>query len=187
MGTPSIRPAVPGEAARLTAIAFAAKAHWGYPASLLARWRESLTVTDASLEAWPTFVAERDGGPVGFCQLRQADGAWCLEHLWVAPGAIGGGAGRGLLRRAANAAADAGADRLEIDADPNALGFYLACGAIETGRLPAPVPGDPGRCRPQLHVALHGHAAERGPEPGTDARTAAAGPAGSPPAARGRP
>ena len=37
-----------------------------------------------------------------------------------------------------------------VDADPNAESFYLACGANRCGEVPAPIPGEPGRVRPQL-------------------------------------
>ena len=37
----ALRTAVPADAARLTEIAFAAKRHWAYPESWVARWREA--------------------------------------------------------------------------------------------------------------------------------------------------
>ena len=41
----SIRPARPGEADALTALAMRSKAHWGYDAEFMARARSVLTVT----------------------------------------------------------------------------------------------------------------------------------------------
>ena len=60
------------------------------------------------------------------------------------------GIGRALVAHALETAARGGASAVIVDADPNAEGFYLACGGVRCGEVPAPIPGEPGRVRPQL-------------------------------------
>ena len=67
---------------------------------------------------------------------------------------MGQGIGRQLLRKAMSTASSAGQRRIHIDADPNALGFYLACGARQVATVPAPTSIAPGRVRPQLELVV---------------------------------
>ena len=146
-----IRPARPDEHERLSQIAWAAKAHWGYDAADMAAWRESLTLTPASLAQGPARVVEVAGQVVAFGQLlpqgREAD----LDHLWVLPAYMGTGLGRRLLEALLHEAAEQGCTRVTVDADPFAEGFYLACGAVRVGECPAPLRHEPARVRPQLY------------------------------------
>ena len=129
-----------------------AKAHWGYGAEQLQAWRPTLAVTAEQLQSQPAFVLEEDG-VVGFCSLRCADGACELDNLWVKPRALGRGYGRALLAQALAAAREMGLREILIDADPNAKDFYVRCGAMVKGVLPAPIEGQPGRTRPQLRIS----------------------------------
>lgn len=149
-----IRRGRPGEHAELSALALAAKAHWGYDARDLDRWRGDLTLTAEAIRAQPTFVAELDGRIAGFAQLGDTPGGIELDHFWVHPDCMGQGVGRALLRHAQVEASRLGYVQLLIDADPNAEGFYLACGALRTGARPAPTVDAPERVRPQLVLAI---------------------------------
>jgi GNAT superfamily N-acetyltransferase len=145
-----LRAATTGDLDALNRIAFEAKAHWGYGAALMDAWRAELGTTADAIAARPTCVAELDGRPVAWAQV-DADGTpWRLEALWVSPSHLRRGLGRALLGWARERAALAGQRALAIDADPNAAGFYLACGARPEGAVPAPIDGQPGRMRPQL-------------------------------------
>jgi GNAT superfamily N-acetyltransferase len=148
-----VRRAREADSTELTAVAHEAKSHWGYAPEQIVAWRDDLTVSAASIARWPTFVAELDGRIAGFTQLSEAGGEIELEHMWVRPAAMGRGAGRALLDRATAHARAAGRATLHIDADPNAEAFYVACGAVRVGVLPAPIRGEPGRVRPQLTLA----------------------------------
>jgi GNAT superfamily N-acetyltransferase len=136
-----LRSAEPNEALTLTAIAFAAKRHWGYPEAWIDRWRDVLTITPAYVADHACFVAREDGTIVGFVALR-AEGAdrW-IDHLWVLPGAMGHGIGRQLFSRALDEASRAGAARVLVESDPHAEGFYFRMGARTLERLPAPIDG----------------------------------------------
>jgi GNAT superfamily N-acetyltransferase len=148
-----IRPAHGHEAALLSAIAVAAKASWPYKPAQLDAWREALTLTPESLAGSHVAVAEVDGQAAGFYALEHGGTRMRLAHLWVQPGRMRRGIGRALLAHAVQAAAEHGAFELEIDADPHAEPFYLACGARRVGSVPAPIEGSPRRERPQLRLA----------------------------------
>jgi GNAT superfamily N-acetyltransferase len=152
----TIRPASTSDGEALDRIAMAAKAHWGYAAQELARWAQDLHTPPQTIAAWPTFVAESEGTVVGFTQLCPASDHWELVALWVHPAHMGQGIGRQLLRKAMSTASLAGQRRIHIDADPNALGFYLACGARQVATVPAPTSTAPDRVRPQLELDVGG-------------------------------
>ncbi len=162
-----LRAATADDLDALDRIAFEAKAHWGYDAAVMDAWRAELGTTADAIAARPTCVAEVDGRPVAWAQI-DADGTpWRLEALWVSPSHLRRGLGRALLDWARERAALAGQHALAIDADPNAAGFYLACGARPEGAVPAPIDGQPGRMRPQF-VLPTASRARAGPAPSTD-------------------
>ena len=148
-----IRAARVDEAESLAALAFAAKASWGYPSALLETWRADLEPSPSSIADRPTFVAEVDGAPAGFAQLDLDAEPVELEHLWVHPRAMRRGIGRALLAHCARHLAALGVDTLHIDSDPHAEAFYVACGAERVAVRPAPIAGAPDRIRPQLRIA----------------------------------
>ncbi|MDJ0653204.1 MAG: GNAT family N-acetyltransferase [Xanthomonadales bacterium] len=146
----TLRPAANPDLRVLSRIAIEAKASWGYDQEELQGWADELTVTPESLEAQLTFLAEADGEIAGFFQLS-GDAAQ-LEHLWIRPKFMAIGLGRRLLALAAAEAARSGQTKLAIDSDPNARGFYTACGAVQVGELPAPTARMPDRTRPLMEL-----------------------------------
>jgi predicted N-acetyltransferase YhbS len=149
-----IRPATPADAARLTAIAHAAKARWDYPAEWLRAWSAELTLSAEYLTAHRVFVAEAAGDAVGVCVLEDHRTHWMLEHLWVDPRAAGDGIGGTLLLHALETARAHRPGRIRVRADPFAEGFYLKFGARRVGEDPAPMPGAPTRRLPVLEFAV---------------------------------
>ena len=142
-----IRRAVADDTAVLTAIAHAAKRHWGYPEAWIALWQRDLTVTPAFVERYPVYGAVEDDALVGFYALVFA-GADCeLEHFWVVPARMGAGVGRALFEHALERCRSIDARRLWINADPNAEGFYRKLGARRVGEVPS-TPA--GRMLPRL-------------------------------------
>jgi GNAT superfamily N-acetyltransferase len=148
-----IRPAAVHEVEALAAIAWAAKASWGYSRAQLEGWREGFTPACDSIRLQPTYVAEFNDGLAGFCQLNLSTEPVELEHLWVHPRFMRRGVGRALLGRCAEQLASLGIESLHIDSDPNAEAFYVACGAVRTGDRAAPIEGQPERVRPQLQLS----------------------------------
>jgi GNAT superfamily N-acetyltransferase len=137
MSAATLRPAAVADAARLSAIAQAAKAYWGYPPEWLELWRPELTFDAAALERDWVWVAERDGRAVAVVALSGDAPEAELGHLWVEPAAMGMGLGRVLFEAAAAEARRRGARRLRIVADPHAESFYEHLGAYRVGAVPS--------------------------------------------------
>ena len=147
-----VRRAVLEDAARLSAIARAAKAHWGYPSAWLTTWEPALTITPDYLGRALVFVGVRDETPIGFYALEPRGERWSLEHMWVAPGEHGRGAGRRLFAHALDTIREMRPGVLIIEADPFAAGFYVRMGARQTGTVAAPVEGAPNRLLPVFEI-----------------------------------
>jgi GNAT superfamily N-acetyltransferase len=130
-----VRAAEPAEVGRLTEIARAAKAHWGYPREWLELWRPTLTFDAASLESQWVRVAEEAGRAVAVVAVSGKAPRPELSHLWVDPPAMGRGLGRQLFTAAVVQARKLGARQLEIIADPHAEAFYLHLGAERVGEV----------------------------------------------------
>ena len=150
-----IRRALKSEAGLLSDLALRSKAYWGYPAEVLERWRTELTLSPRDISAHPTFVATIGEDVAGFYSLPSA-APWTLNHFWVSPEYMHRGVGRSLLAHAVATARARGASKVAIDADPNAEGFYVRCGAFRTGEVSAPIPGQPARVRPLLAIHTDG-------------------------------
>ena len=125
----------------LSAIAWKAKASWGYPADWLEEWRDQLTMTPEFIAANPTFAARIDERIVGFHALLQSKDKLRLEHLWILPEWMGQGIGRRLFAHAAEQAIMHGAPCLTIEADPHAEAFYLHLGALRIGLTTSEIKG----------------------------------------------
>jgi GNAT superfamily N-acetyltransferase len=130
-----IHRAQPGDADALTRIAFAAKAHWGYPERWMERWRDALTITPEFIRRNEVHVATVEGEQAGFYALVGEGRRIELEHLWVLPERMGAGVGRALFEHAVRTAASLGAGVVGIEADPNAEGFYRQMGARRVGEI----------------------------------------------------
>lgn len=150
--TPRIRRARVDEAERLTLLARRSKAHWGYDAEFMRRVADDIVIPATAIEAGEVHVLEDDAGAVlGVHRLRRGDPA-VLEDLWLEPGAIGTGNGRRLWQHAVALARASGARAVELDADPNAVGFYERMGAVRIGETPSGV--IEGRMLPRMRLEL---------------------------------
>lgn len=145
-----IRPARPDEADALAALAVRSKAHWSYPADVLARFARSLGLTPDVVEVNDVWVLERDARVCGFYTLLHRGAHAVLDDLWLDPDEIGRGSGRLLFDHAVARATAAGARTLEWDADPHAAGFYERMGAVTVGRVDSPW----GRAQPVMRLTL---------------------------------
>jgi GNAT superfamily N-acetyltransferase len=147
-----LRPACADELGLLNELAFRSKAHWGYPPAQMEAWRADLALSPAWVSKQWVHVALLDSEVVGVFAVIDEAGEWKLEHLWVEPKAMGKGVGRALLVAACKFARSCGASELTINADPNAAGFYAACGAILVGETPAPTALEASRVLPVFRL-----------------------------------
>lgn len=147
----TIRRALPAEAATLTAIALAAKRHWGYPEAWIEQWRPALTITPEQIDANLTYVAVIATEPVGLAMLSRAGSAFELEHFWVRPDYIGHGVGRQLFAYTWQCIVAMDGTHLRIESDPHAVGFYQRMGAQRIGEIET----SPGRFLPVLRLDVN--------------------------------
>jgi GNAT superfamily N-acetyltransferase len=137
-----IRPAWPGEAETISALAVRSKAHWKYSPEQMAVFRSELTVTPEQIPGRRAHVLEEAGCLVGFYTLLPRDAKVAeLEHLFVEPTELGRGVGTALFHHACGVALRAGFRDLVIQSDPNAAGFYRAMGARLEREIPSSIPG----------------------------------------------
>src|SRR5512139_3763866 len=128
----SIRRVDPFEADALTKIALSAKRHWGYPENWMDLWRPQLTFDAEYFQTNESWAAEVDGLPVAFYTLLDKEGIAWRENLWVMPASMSMGIGRTLFHHAVELARDRGYKKLQLEADPNAAGFYEKMGMHKT-------------------------------------------------------
>jgi GNAT superfamily N-acetyltransferase len=152
MGEVEIRSARPEETSGLTSLAFRSKAFWGYDEAFLEASRGDLTVGDELVRCGRVLAAERDDTLAGFASVVAEAPRLELAHLFVEPGFIGSGVGRGLVDHAVAYARRLGATEIVVESDPNAEGFYRAMGAERVGSRPSIV--DPGRQLPLLRLKV---------------------------------
>jgi GNAT superfamily N-acetyltransferase len=146
-----IRRATPDEAAVLTEIAFAAKRHWGYPESWIRHWQTYLTITPEFIRDNEMYVAMKGEEIVGCGALCVNQSAAELEHLWIRPEHMGAGIGRVLFTYIKERAMNLKLPSLELNADPNAEGFYERMGARRIGEVRSEIEGKP-RVLPRMMI-----------------------------------
>ena len=94
---------------------------------------EFLILGPAGLAEGRTHVAEEDGSLVGFATWAETDGIIELEDLFVDPRYMRRGIATALVNRIADVLRAQDVERLEVTANPHALGFYRAAGFTDCG------------------------------------------------------
>ncbi len=94
---------------------------------------EYLILGPEGLAEGRTYVAEAGGTIVGFASWAETDGTTELEDLFVDPAYMRRGIATALLSCIADVLRARGVERLEVTANPNALGFYHAVGFTRCG------------------------------------------------------
>lgn len=148
----TLRRARPDEAGTLSDLAVAAKAFWGYDQAFIESCRGELTFSPDDVARRHFVVADLGGLVAGFYSVDGDPPVGELGNMWVRPSEIGSGLGRVMWHDAMAAAATAGFEYLEIDAEPNAEGFYRKMGAERIGETPSG--SIPGRTLPLMRVRV---------------------------------
>lgn len=148
-----IRRALPEEAGALSQIAFAAKAYWGYPTRWMESWQPQLTFSPEYFEQNEGWVAVMKEAPIAFYTLQEKAGNAWIENLWVSPDFIGQGIGKELFLHAVELARQRGYKTLQLEADPNAVGFYRKMGMYQIGERHSEVENQP-RILPIMEMKL---------------------------------
>jgi GNAT superfamily N-acetyltransferase len=96
---------------------------------------DAIELPVGQIEAGAVRVAEQNGAVAGFAVLLgPVAGACELDGLFVEPDRWGRGVGRGLVADAGRLARERGATRIDVVANPQALGFYERVGFRAAGR-----------------------------------------------------
>lgn len=136
-----IRPAVPAEAPLLHELTGRSVLSWGYEPEFLDWEPEAIAVTPDLLEQSHAWALEIGGTVVGYYALMPKPAGLYLDKVFIEPGWIGVGLGKRLWQHAVDQARRLGADRILVEADPNAGPFYTAMGATWTGEIDTTWPG----------------------------------------------
>jgi len=94
---------------------------------------EYLILGPEGLAEGRTHVAEEDGSVVGFATWAETAGTIELEDLFVDPDYRRRGIAMALVTCIAEILRARGAERLEVTANPHAMGFYRAAGFTDCG------------------------------------------------------
>lgn len=129
----SIRRVRPEEASILSQIAIAAKRHWNYPQRWMELWIPQLIFSPSYFEENESWVAVDENESIAFYTLQEKDGKAWLENLWVSPVYMGKGVGKQLFTHAVELARQKGYKTLQLEAEPNAVGFYEKMGTRKIG------------------------------------------------------
>lgn len=121
----------------LAALCLKSKAVWGYDNNFMEACRGELTIELRDLRSTSIAVAEKNDKIVGVAQVRVVGSEAHLLKLFVEPTTLRGGLGRTLFVWATDQATRRGANRLVIEADPDAVPFYRRMGAEDCGFAPS--------------------------------------------------
>ena len=130
-----IRDAQPDEAAALEALHRRSSDVWAEDRGNLAAHPDAIESPHTAIVEGRVRVAVDDvGRPLGFSVvIPVGDGTWELDDLFVEPDSMGLGIGRLLVEDVAARATAAGATRVNVIANPRAVGFYERLGFRTTG------------------------------------------------------
>ena len=147
-----LRPPTVEELPTLSALCLRSKAFWGYDEDFIEACRSELTIEPCDLSSSSIAVAEENGRIAGVVQIKVIGSEADLLKLFVEPTMLRGGVGMKLFHWATSEATAMGADRMVIEADPDAAPFYRRMGAKDCGLVPSG--SIPGRMLPKLVRAL---------------------------------
>lgn len=133
--SPSVRPAAPSDAKRVTEIIQAAYSHW-VPRIGRQPW-PMLQDYESVIETAQVFVAEREGQLVGVVVLCETAGGLLLDNVAVLPARKGQGVGRALLIHAEQIASATGHSSIYLYTNEEMsenISLYARVGYVEYER-----------------------------------------------------
>ena len=127
-----IRYALPNESEQLTKLAFLSKSSWGYPKEMMEAWKEDLTITPEMIKNSISIVASINNQIIGFwCRPKIKSEDISNGFLFIRPDYMGKGLAKNLWRSISSELISNGIESFTIEADPNAVPFYLKLGALQ--------------------------------------------------------
>lgn len=105
-----------------------AKATWGYDRAAIDHWVSGRDFSNPALLAKHCYVAEVRQRVIAWTSIEcRADAFW-IDDMWVEPRWMRRGVGTRLFQHAADLARALGVQRLEWEAELDAIGFYEQMG-----------------------------------------------------------
>lgn len=149
----------------LSAISFAAKGYWNYPAEYFQIWTDELTITSEYIAENKVFVAESEGTVIGYYSIKNLieerafsgitiDQGFWLEHMFILPEHIGNRVGTKMVSHLKTICEESNIGKISVLADPNAKEFYEKMGFEYKKEYPSTIPG---RTTPLLELKLTPH------------------------------
>ena len=114
----------------------------GYSTEQMDQWRDELTVTPDNITSGSVYKLIRNHRIMGYYAYRAlAAEIVKLDSLFISPDHIGSGMGEKLANNFLIRAKGEGFNKVTLDADPNAEGFYVSVGFVTVGKKETSVPG----------------------------------------------
>ncbi len=120
----------------LTHITQQSKAYWGFPKEILLEWENLLTISKQYLRENKVFKLVIGEHIVGYYSYFSTDPTTIkLDNMFILPQYIGTGLGRVLMKDFIEKVRSAEFEKITLDAEPNAAGFYKKWGFVKVGEL----------------------------------------------------
>ena len=128
------------DAGQLTELTLRSKAYWGYSAEQIKVWEPELTITEDYISSNHVFKLTEQRQLIGYYSFfAMGDSVVKLDNLFVEAVLIGKGYGKALLTDFVRRVKGAGIEKVLLEADPQAAGFYRKHGFIVVGELESTV------------------------------------------------
>lgn len=118
----------------------ASKAYWGYDIQQMEVWKEELTISPSYIQENQVFSLWSNGKIIGFYSYFEQEDHIKLDNLFLLPAFIGKGLGYWMMEDFLKRVASIPKDKIVLDADPHAEGFYLKLGFQTISWLPSSIP-----------------------------------------------
>jgi len=126
----------------LTEITKKSKAYWNYSEDLLLAWDEALTITQDYLNVYPVYKLVIEEKTVGYYSyFEEKNQTIKLDNLFLLPQYIGKGIGSYLMTDFLNRIQKQNFQRIYLDAEPYAEGFYKKHGFKTIGSFETAIKG----------------------------------------------
>ncbi len=137
-----IQQALPEDHLLITQLTKRSKGHWKYGAAQIDLWSDDLTITAQYIADNMVYKLIQNDHIIAYYALLQLpESILKIDNLFVDTNAIGKGWGKFLMEDIFAKAKKMTAQKITLDADPNAESFYLHFGFETVGKIPTSIPG----------------------------------------------
>jgi ribosomal protein S18 acetylase RimI-like enzyme len=147
-----IRQAMSGESKKLSELAYASEAYWGYDQVFMNAFRAKYGVSEDQIKSGLVCVLEDGDLMVGFFYMERLGDLGDLEFFYIDPQFIGKGYGQVLWRELMAFCRAHDIKEIELVTSPQAVGFYEKMGAVVVGQVASQL--REGRLIPKLRAVV---------------------------------